>query len=109
MTEERTREEGKGITFGSRLKALREARGISRGELARRVGVTVAQISNLEKDRANPSAETLVRILQALQASLEELVPTPEVLKERKRSRLGKRRAKGEALATKEEERRVER
>jgi len=56
--------------FSSRLKYAREAAGLSKAELARRVGVTPAYIGQLEnmqeESRKNPSKPLLDRLAQIL-------------------------------------------
>ena len=54
------------------LKAEREKRGISLGELSRITGIDRANLSRLENDiNANPTLETLVRIAQAIGGRIE--------------------------------------
>lgn len=55
-----------------RLKELRERAGYSRYELARRMGVGVAQVSRLETMVRSPTVATLARFCDALGCSLSE-------------------------------------
>ncbi|MEN9797402.1 MAG: hypothetical protein RL653_1098 [Pseudomonadota bacterium] len=55
-----------------RLKELREGAGYSRYELARRMGVGVAQVSRLETMARAPTVATLARFCDALGCSLAE-------------------------------------
>ena len=55
-----------------RLKELRERAGYSRYELARRMGVGVAQVSRLESQVRSPTVATLARFCDALGCSLSE-------------------------------------
>jgi transcriptional regulator with XRE-family HTH domain len=48
------------------ITALREAKGWSGAELARRSGVTASTVSVLEAGRYKPTATTLLRLLDAL-------------------------------------------
>jgi transcriptional regulator with XRE-family HTH domain len=71
-------------TFGRTLRDLRRPTGISQRELAQQVGVDFSYISKLENDRLPPpSADTIVRICQALSVPPDELLaltgkmPTP--------------------------------
>ncbi|HWH06041.1 MAG TPA: helix-turn-helix domain-containing protein [Gaiellaceae bacterium] len=60
------------------VRAQRQARGFSLGELARRSGVSKASLSNLEAGGGNPSLETLWRIAGALSVPLGELLGEDE-------------------------------
>lgn len=51
-------------TFGDRLGFAREAKGLSEGELARRMGVRLGTLRDWERDRAEPRA-TRLQILAA--------------------------------------------
>ena len=56
------------------INALIEARqekGVTQGELARRMGTTQSAIARLESGNANPSLNFLHRVAQALSAQLE--------------------------------------
>ena len=54
---------------GARLRALRNARGLSVNELALRAGVSVGTVSQVERNKANPSVRILERLRQALVAA----------------------------------------
>ena len=60
--------------FGSRLKALREERGLSQQELADRIGIHFSQLSRIERDVSTPSAETLLALHRSLQISVDSLL-----------------------------------
>lgn len=60
------------VDIGTRLKALREARGLSQRELARRVSVPNSTISLIESNSTNPSVGALKRILDGLPIGLSE-------------------------------------
>lgn len=54
-------------TFGQTLQEIRRYRGVSQRHLAEKVGVDFSYISKLENGRLPPpSADTIVRIAQAL-------------------------------------------
>lgn len=61
-------------TLGERIALLREERGWTQKQLAERAGVSVAFLSEIENDKRNPSTEVLLRISEALGASLDYLV-----------------------------------
>jgi DNA-binding XRE family transcriptional regulator len=58
--------------FASRLKALREARGLTQVQLSEASGVSQATISRVEAGRLEPGWETAVRLADALGVSVEE-------------------------------------
>jgi DNA-binding XRE family transcriptional regulator/mannose-6-phosphate isomerase-like protein (cupin superfamily) len=62
--------------MGDRLRAARQARGLSLRALAERLNVSPSLISQVETGRANPSVSTLYAIVQALGISLDELLFT---------------------------------
>jgi ribosome-binding protein aMBF1 (putative translation factor) len=49
---------------------LREKRGLSQSELARRTGVNQAEISRIERGSGNPTERTLLKLANALGADL---------------------------------------
>lgn len=57
---------------GARLRSLREERGISQRELARRTGVPNSTISLIESGKSSPSVGALKRILDGLPVGLAE-------------------------------------
>jgi transcriptional regulator with XRE-family HTH domain len=60
------------MSIGDRLRYLIEVRGYTQVELASKVGVTQAAISNLVTDSSRkPSAPTLLKLAAALQANPE--------------------------------------
>jgi transcriptional regulator with XRE-family HTH domain len=67
-----------GIDIGGRLRRLREARGLSQRELARRAGVSNATVSLIEQNRASPSIASLKKVLDGLPLSLAEFFALAE-------------------------------
>lgn len=68
--------------IGRRLHELRQRRGISQRELARRAGLTHGTISFIERDKISPSIGTMRQILNVLGLTLSdffspEAEPTP--------------------------------
>ena len=60
---------------GRMLKALREGRGLTQADLARKAKVTQAYIALLEAGRKkNPSLTTLRRIAKGLGVAVEDLL-----------------------------------
>jgi transcriptional regulator with XRE-family HTH domain len=57
-------------TIGDRVRFALEARGMKQTEIAERIGVTQAAISNIVTDSSRkPSAPTLLKLASALQAN----------------------------------------
>lgn len=56
--------------LGERIRALREANGLSQAELARLIGSTQPSIARLEAGRVSPTLETLDRVAAALGVEL---------------------------------------
>lgn len=58
------------MTLGDRLRYLLEARGYTQVEIAKKIGITQAAISNIVTDSSRkPSAPTLLKLAAALQAN----------------------------------------
>lgn len=73
MTQESKSAQGADV-LGDRLRATREAYGISLRELARRVGVSASLISQIETGKVHPSVSTLYALASELDASVDELL-----------------------------------
>ena len=61
-------------TFAEKLSTLRAEQNMGVRELGRAVGVTGMHISNLEKGKSAPSAELVMKLAEALQANVDELL-----------------------------------
>jgi transcriptional regulator with XRE-family HTH domain len=70
--------------FGARLRELRTAAGLTQRELAKLSGTSSAAISNFEAGNNAPTLGTLVRLADALECDVTELVT---VLSQRRRTR----------------------
>ena len=61
--------------FGRELRLAREARGLTREQLAKRCGLSLATIKKLEGGHAfHPRLETMVRLADGLNVTLIDLV-----------------------------------
>ncbi len=59
------------VKLGQRLRTLRKAAGLTQNQLSDRVGLTAAQLSQIERGRTATSTWTLARIAGALRVPLE--------------------------------------
>lgn len=61
-------------TISDKVKELRKSRGLLQQQLADRAGVSMQTISNLENGRHVPDTSTLLKIAEALDVSLGDLI-----------------------------------
>jgi len=67
------------MDIGKRIRDLREERGLTQREVARRAGLTPSGVGFIEHGQTrNPSAETVVAIARALGVPVEELLEVEE-------------------------------
>ena len=67
----------------TKLKELREKRGLSQGKLADAAGLSVRVLQNYEQGARNLNGAkllTLLRICKALECKLEDLITEPETI-----------------------------
>jgi HTH-type transcriptional regulator / antitoxin HipB len=84
----------KAFELGERVRGLREARGLSQSELARRIGSTQPAVARLEAGGVAPKVETLERIAAALGLQLiVEFVGPPSGQRRRGRAKAAARSA----------------
>lgn len=60
--------------FGDNLKRIREKQSLTQGELADKIKVTKAAISQFETGKMSRGLVTLIKLADALQVTLDELV-----------------------------------
>jgi XRE family transcriptional regulator, regulator of sulfur utilization len=65
------------VHLGRNVQALREARGQTQQQIAKLAKVPRATWANLESGAANPTLAVMVKVAQALQVRLEELIEPP--------------------------------
>ena len=65
------------LHLGRNIQTLREARGRTQQQIARVAGIPRATWANLESGAANPTLAVLIKVAQALQVRLEELIEPP--------------------------------
>jgi transcriptional regulator with XRE-family HTH domain len=61
--------------IGPRLAAIRASHGLSQGTTARLAGLAPAYLSRIETGRVHPTFTTVMRVLEALHADLDDLHP----------------------------------
>ena len=69
----RNKKVGEIMSVGSRIKELRENKGLSRNELANLLGVTVGAISNYENEVSSPKEPILFKIMDVLKCDANYL------------------------------------
>ena len=76
------------MVIGTRLRSLREAKGLSQGDVEKSTGLLRCYISRIENGHTIPSLETLERFAGALDVPLyklfysgEEGAPTPNLIR----------------------------
>ncbi|HEY1369278.1 MAG TPA: cupin domain-containing protein [Gaiellaceae bacterium] len=62
-------------SIGTRLRVQRERLGLSLREIARRVGVSASLISQIERDKVNPSVSTLWSLVTELGLRMGDIFP----------------------------------
>jgi transcriptional regulator with XRE-family HTH domain len=67
------------MELGHRLRTRRQELGLSLRELAQRVGLTASFLSQIERDLASPSIESLRKISDALEVPIFHFLVEPEV------------------------------
>jgi putative transcriptional regulator len=60
--------------MGTRIRTLREARGMSQGELAKQSKITREYVNKLEAGRYDPTVGVLQRLAKALRVKVTELL-----------------------------------
>ena len=65
------------VEVGVRIKQLREARGVKRGELARHLGMSEWQVERLERGDERPTLEILLRLAEMLTVKVVEFFESP--------------------------------
>ena len=61
------------MVIGQRLRAIREAKGLSQGDVERRTGALRTYLSRMENGHTVPSLETLEKLARALEVPLYRL------------------------------------
>ena len=62
------------LSLGKTLQGLRDSRGLSQGQLAKRIGMSVSMIGLYENSARMPSLETLIKIARVFGVSTDYLL-----------------------------------
>ena len=65
--------DGETLNVGRTIRTLREAGNLRQSEVAKRLGMSAAQLCHIEKSKNTPSLSTLRRIAEALGTTISEL------------------------------------
>lgn len=65
--------------IGRRIKALREAQGITQHQLAKHIGKSVETISNIERAKVTPGLNTLVIFAEKLNCQVRDFLDNYDV------------------------------
>lgn len=66
--------ESTGKKFRTNLRALREMRGLTQAEMGTRAGIAPASISHFETGQRVPALDSLVKLADALEVSVDTLL-----------------------------------
>ncbi|MDP3988850.1 MAG: helix-turn-helix transcriptional regulator [bacterium] len=60
--------------LGKNLKRIRTEKGITQGDIVRKLGVSRSFVSNTENGKTNPTLSTISKLAKALEVSSDELL-----------------------------------
>ena len=60
--------------LGDNIKRIRTAKGMTQGDLCRKLELDRSYMSNVENDNKNPTLATIEKIAKALGVSIDELM-----------------------------------
>ena len=60
-------------SLGATIRTLREAKGVSRADLASAAGISIEMLAKIEQGRKGPSAKTLTGLAKALEVETPDL------------------------------------
>ena len=60
--------------LGQNLKRIRIEKGISQGDIVRKLGMPKSFVSNIENGKTNPTLATIAKLAKALGVKIEELI-----------------------------------
>ena len=59
--------------FGARLKEIRNKKGMTQERLSETVGINPKYLSSIERGKENPTFNTVLKLTEALNVSLDEI------------------------------------
>lgn len=71
------------MSFGENVKFRRTSMGMTQGELADKAGLTLGQISKIERGLGNPKLETIEKIIEGLQCDASDLLTNSKRVRSR--------------------------
>ena len=60
--------------LGQNLKRIRTGKGISQGDIVRKLGMPKSFVSNIENGKTNPTLATIAKLAKALGVSVGDLM-----------------------------------
>ncbi|MBD5479573.1 MAG: helix-turn-helix transcriptional regulator [Lachnospiraceae bacterium] len=63
------------MNFGESIKKIRKEKGFTQKQLGEKLGVSQAAIGQFESNKANPKIETIQKIADALNVTINEIIP----------------------------------
>lgn len=63
--------------INSNIKDLRRSRGLTQEEFAEKIGISTQGLSNIERNRYQPAADTIDKICKAFKITPAELLASP--------------------------------
>lgn len=64
--------------WGRRIRAFRKLKGITQQSLAKKIGISVSIMGEIERGNRQPTPQIINRIAEALGISVDELAPPEE-------------------------------
>ena len=71
------------MMIGNRLRAIREEKNLSQGDIEQRTGLLRCYISRVENGHTVPSLETLAKIAEAMEINLADFFPGTDTAQDR--------------------------
>jgi len=65
--------------IGSRIKEIRSKRGITQDQLSERMEINPKYLSSIERGKENPTLNTLLKLSESLEVSLDEVFSLVEI------------------------------
>ncbi|MBI5893835.1 MAG: helix-turn-helix transcriptional regulator [Deltaproteobacteria bacterium] len=59
--------------IGVRIKSIRESKGLTQESLAEKMDINTVYLSNIERGRANPTLDMLIKLAHALEVEMWEI------------------------------------